>query len=155
GLAGIRQADEAHVGDDLQLQDDPALLAGVSLLDLSRGPVRRRLEGGVAATAATPARHDHPIAGRLEVAEHVATVPIPHQGPRRDLDHPVLAAAPESVGPLPMIAPGRPPVALVREMGEVGVALRGAEDNAPARTAVTSVGPAARRVLLPPKAQAA
>ena len=47
------------------------------------------------------------------------------------------------------------PVALVREVGEVGVAFRGANDHAAAVAAVPAVGPAPRRVFLAPEAQAA
>ncbi len=63
GLAGVGQADEPDVGDDLQLQDDPALLAGMPLLDLSRRPIGRRLEVGIAVAAPAAPGHDHLVAG--------------------------------------------------------------------------------------------
>src|SRR5206468_2053377 len=56
-FAGVGQTDQAHVGDHLQLQDDPALLAGGAGLELAGGAVSRGGEGLVAATAATAAGH--------------------------------------------------------------------------------------------------
>ena len=41
GLAGVGEADQPGVGDDLQFQRDPALLAVVARLELSRGAVGR------------------------------------------------------------------------------------------------------------------
>ena len=57
-LAGIRKAHEADVGDEPELQADPSLLAGLTLLGVLRGLVRRRREVLVA-EAATPAPGDH------------------------------------------------------------------------------------------------
>ena len=54
-----------------------------------------------------------------------------------------------------MLAPRGLPVPLVREVGQVGVAVRRAEDDAAATAAVAPVRAAARRVLLVAKAQAA
>ena len=47
------------------------------------------------------------------------------------------------------------PVALVGEVGEVGMALGSANDDAAAMAAVPAIGPASRRVLLSPEAEAA
>ena len=68
------------VGDDLQLHRDPALLAGMALLDLARSPVGGRFEVGVAVPPFAAACHDHLIAGLFEVAQQVASIAIAHQG---------------------------------------------------------------------------
>src|SRR5262249_5881330 len=53
------------------------------------------------------------------------------------------------------LAPLRPPVPLMRQVGEVGVPLCRADDHTPTMPAIAPIGPTPRRVLLPPKAQAA
>ena len=93
--------------------------------------------------------------GCLQVAEQVAAVAIADQGPRRDLDDQVRAAAAEAVGPLAVLAPLRPPVPLMREVGEVGQALDGPDHDVAAAAAVAAVGAAPRRVLLAAEAHAA
>ena len=57
-LAGVRQPDEADVGDQPQLEADPALLARLALLGVLRGLVGRRREVDVA-EAAPAAAGDH------------------------------------------------------------------------------------------------
>ena len=154
-LARVGKPDQADVGDDLQLHDDPALFAGMTLLDLAGGPVGRRFEMGVAVPAASAARHDHFIAGSLQVAEHVAAVAIANERAGRDLDDQVLARPPEAIGALAVLAAVRLPVPLVRKVGEVGMAFRGAKDDAAAMAAVAAVGAAPRCVFLPAEAEAA
>src|SRR6185437_6703887 len=57
-LAGVGQADETGVGDQLEAQPDPALLAGPAKIEASRCPVRRGLEMGVAVAAVAAAQED-------------------------------------------------------------------------------------------------
>ena len=58
-LAGIRQADEAGVGDQLQPQPDPALLARLAGIGVARRAVGRGLEMRVAEAAiAALGEHD-------------------------------------------------------------------------------------------------
>ena len=61
-LAGVRQADQADVGDDLQLQVDRPLLAGLAGLGLPGGAVGRRLEVLVAVPALAAAGDDDVVA---------------------------------------------------------------------------------------------
>ena len=86
GLAGVGQADQAGVGDDLQFQDDPAFLAGGAGLGLARGAVGGGGEGLVAAAAAAAAGHDDLLAGRGQVAQDVAAVAVEDEGARRHGD---------------------------------------------------------------------
>ena len=65
GLAGVRQADDAGIGDQLEPQPDGQLLAGLARVGVARRLVGRRLEMRVAETAvAAPARcgRDRPAA---------------------------------------------------------------------------------------------
>ena len=77
---------------------------------------------GVAVATSAAAGHDDLIGRLFEVAEQVTAVAVAHQGSWRDLDDQVLAAAAEAVGTLTMLAPLCPPVALVRQVSEVGMA---------------------------------
>ena len=58
-LAGVRQPDEPDVGDEPQLQADPALLAGLALLGVARRLVGGGLEVDVAEAAAAAAGDHH------------------------------------------------------------------------------------------------
>ena len=55
-FAGIGQADQPGIGDQLQPQPDPALLAGPAGAVLARRPVGRGLEMGIAEAAVAAAR---------------------------------------------------------------------------------------------------
>ena len=105
--------------------------------------------------AAAAPGDDDLIARLLEVPEQEAAVAIADQGPLGHLDDDVGAAAAEAIRPLAVLAPLRPPVALMREMGEVGQALHGADHDVSAATAVAAVGAApgayfSRRKLMQP-----
>ena len=63
GFAGVGQADEAGVGDQLQAQPDPAFLAGPALGDLAGRAVGGGLEVGVAEAAIAAAQQGDPFAG--------------------------------------------------------------------------------------------
>ena len=122
---------------------------------LARGPIGRRLEMGVAVSSAAAARDDHLVAGRFQVAQQMATVAITNQGPGRNLDDHVLAAATEAIRALAMLAAVGFPMALVREVGQVGVTFGSANHDAAAVAPITAVGPAPRCVFLPAKTEAA
>ena len=64
GLAGVRQPDEADVGEQLEVQLDPALLARQAALGEARRLARRRREVLVAATGRAALRDDGDLAGR-------------------------------------------------------------------------------------------
>ena len=76
-LAGVRDADEADVGEQLQAQVDPALLADEPALGEPRRLARGRREALVAAPARAAARDDDALAGHDEVVRAAV--------PRRDL----------------------------------------------------------------------
>ena len=155
GLAGVGQPDQADVGDHLELQDDPPLLAGKAVLVLPRCPVGGRLEVGVAMPSPAAAGNDDRFSGRLQVAEDVSAVTVTDDRSRRNLDHQVVALAAETVRALAVLAAVGLPVPLVRQVGEVRVVVRGPEHDAAAMPAVAPVRAAAGRVLFTPKAEAA
>src|SRR5260370_11030247 len=104
----------------------------MTLLMLARGSVRRRLEMGVAVSSFCATGHDHLIAGLLEVGEQMAAVAIAHQGSRGDLDQQDLATAPKAIRALAVLAAACFPVPLMREVSQVGMALRSTNDHAAA-----------------------
>ena len=71
-LAGVWRADQADVGDELQLELHPALLAGRALLGVARRAVGRRREAGISATAATAAGDDEAGIGIEQLADPFA-----------------------------------------------------------------------------------
>ena len=72
GLAGVGQADQAGVGDDLQLQDDPALLAGRAGLRLARRPVGRVAKARLPRPPRPPWAMTTCLTGCGQVAQDVA-----------------------------------------------------------------------------------
>ena len=61
-LAGVREADEADVGEQLQLEPQILFLARLAGLHFARRPIRRRREVRVAHAAAAAARDEDALA---------------------------------------------------------------------------------------------
>ena len=61
GLAGVRQPDEAGVGDELQPEPDPAFVARLAGIGVARRAVGRDLKCACEAAVAPPRQH-HAIA---------------------------------------------------------------------------------------------
>ena len=91
GLAGVRQPHQADVGDEPQLQADPALFARLALL----GVLGRLVGGGgevdVAEAAPTAAGDHQRLTRRHEVADQLAGHVVEDAGPGRDLQDEVFA----------------------------------------------------------------
>ena len=82
GLARIGQADEAGIGDQLQAQPDPHLLAGPAGAVLARRAVGRGLVAGIAAAAVAAAQQDDALPGLGEVGEDMLARRRPAPGCR-------------------------------------------------------------------------
>ena len=87
GLAGVRQADEAGVGDQLQPQPDPALLARLAGIGVARRAVGRRLEVRVAEAAVAALRQHHALADLGQVGEQRLLVLVEDLRADRHLQH--------------------------------------------------------------------
>ena len=85
GLAGVRQPDEADVGEQLQRQREPELIAVQTLLGELRRLARGALETDVAAAALAAARDQQPLALAHEVAQE-GVVGVAHLGADGHLD---------------------------------------------------------------------
>src|SRR5262249_31584772 len=147
-FAGVGQADQPRVGDHLQLQHQPALLAGGAGLRLARGTVGGRGERLVAAAAAAAARHVDLVAGGGQVAQHVAAVAVADDRPRRHRDDEVVGAAAVTVGAAAAAAALGAPELAVDNLGEAVGAGDGADDDRATVAAVAAVRPALGDVLL-------
>jgi hypothetical protein len=110
---------------------------------------------GIAVPSFAAACHDHLVARFFQVAQQVVAIAIAHQRARRYLDDQVRTAPAEAVGSLTVLASLGLPMALMREVCEIRVAQGCTNDDAAAVAAVAAVGPAPRRVLFAPKAEAA
>src|SRR5437764_1162062 len=73
-LACVREADDADVGEELQLEVEPALGPGPAEVGAARGTVGRGGEPGVAAPAARAGDRQHALARQREVADERARV---------------------------------------------------------------------------------
>ena len=71
-LAGVREPHQGHVGHQLELEVQPALLAQLGLLGERRGPAAVREEPGVAPAALPAAGRQPPVALGDQVGEHLA-----------------------------------------------------------------------------------
>ena len=90
-LAGIRLADEPHVGNQLQFERDSSRLPRFAPLELPGGPVGGRGEMLVAVPSPAAAGNHERLAVPGEVAQQKAAVRIENQRAGRDADDHVLA----------------------------------------------------------------
>ena len=148
-LAGIRRTDKADVGDQLQLQLDPALVSRRPLFGVLGSSVRRRGEASVAAAAAAAAGHDQPIIGLHQLADPLAVGA--DDGARRHTHHEVPAVATVRLAAHSTPAGGRTEVALAVEVAQGRHTGLHDEHHVAALAAITAVGAAAWHVRLAPE----
>ena len=132
------------VGDDLQLQDDPAFLPRRAGLELARGPVGGGGERLVALAAAAALGDGHLLAGLGQVAEDVAAVAVADDRAGRHVDDEVLGVAPWQLAAARRRRRCGPPVLAVDQAREVVGPGDGADDDGAAVAAVAAVRPALR-----------
>ncbi len=153
-LAGVGQADEADVGQQLELQLEPALLAGEALLGEARRLPGRAAEVRVAAPAAAAAGDARLLAGDDEVVAG-AVVLVDDDRPGRHLDHEVAAVGAVALGPFPVAAAVGLVVGAALEGLQVAQRVVADQHDVAAAPTVAAVGTAARHVRLAPEGQAA
>ena len=154
-LARVRQPDQANVGDQLELQVDGPLLAGLALLPLAR----RAVDGGgevLVPESALAAARDADDGARLdEVAQDHAGRRVAHDRAGRNVERQVLPVLAGAVAAAALAAVARGIDRARREIEQRRhVRVRAQEDGA-AVAAVAAVRPAALDVLLPPERAAA
>jgi hypothetical protein len=150
-LAGVWQTDEPDVRDEPQLEPDPALLARLALLCVSRRLVCRGREVDVPQTATPPARGHDRLASRHEVRDQRACGIVVHGRARRDVEDQVVAGLAVPARALAPAAGRRSKVVPVLEVAQGRLARVDAQLDRRAATAITAVGAAARHVRLTPE----
>ena len=154
-LAGVRQPDKPDVGDQPQLEADPALLPGLALLGVLRRLVGGRLEVGVAEPAATAAGDHHLLSGGDQIGEELVRGVVEDRGAGRNAHHEVMArrtVAPRALAPT---AVRRLEVVAVLEVAQGRLAGIHGEVHRTASTAIPAVRSAARDVRLAPEGRRA
>ena len=154
GLPDAREPDQGDVGEQLELEAQPALLAHLALLGEGRGPPPVRQEPGVAAPAATALAGEPALAGADQVGEHDAVL-VADGGA---LGHRHLEVAPPPAVlalALPVHAASRRAVRVVLERDQRRDVAVDDEPHAAAVAAVAAVGPAPGHVRLAPEADGA
>ena len=153
GLAGVGEADECGVGEQLQPQVELQLFSREAGLGEARSLARRRREALVAATRAAAARHDDARTGMCEIREQLSLVEDLGADRHAQLGVVACRAVLERAAPVPAAAGLH---ALIRpERREVTQILLGDEHDVAAGAAVAAVRTAFRDVLLAAKREAA
>ena len=149
-LAGVGQADQAGIGDQLQLQAHAPLLTRLAELCRARRLPRRRGETRVAAAAPPAAHRHHTHAGREQVSDDL--VAVAHERAWRHMQQHVGAVATPAIASLTgatMLGTKPAPVAV---RGQGRVARIGDHGHVTAAPAVTTVRAAFGHELLAPEA---
>src|SRR5690606_26731206 len=154
-LAGVREAQQADVGQQLQFELEQALLALLARRRLPRRAVGRALEVHVAQAALAAARDQQALAVAGEVADHLVGVDVDHHRAYRDGDDLVLAALAVHLAAHAVLAALGLELALVAEVDQGVEVLVGQQPDVAALAAVAAVRPAQRDELLAPEAHAA
>ena len=127
-LAGVRQAGERRVDDELQAELELRLVAGQARLRETRRLTCRGCESGVPAPAAPAARDDDAVVGRHEIGEQ-ATVAVEQLRPDGDAKPDVLAVCAVLLAPAAVAATTRLDGRMTPERGEVSERDVGLDDD--------------------------
>ncbi len=151
GFAGVGHADDAHVGDQLELQAQPQFLARLALLGHARRLVGGALEGRVAAAAAAAAHDNRLLAVGDQIGDQLVAVAQIDDGAGRHGDDAVLAGPALLVGAAAVAAALRLEMHLVLKGQQRVEAFVGAQDHVAALAAVAAGRTAVRDVFLAAK----
>ena len=146
-LAHVGEPDQRHVGQQLELEAQPPLLADLALLGERRGPAAVGQELGVAAAAPPALGGDVAVAGRHEVGEHGALA-VAHHGPLGHGDEHVGAARAVAALAHAVGAVVGPAERLVLERQQRRHVVVGDQHDVAPAAPVASVGPALGHVRL-------
>ena len=149
-LADVREPHEGHIGDQLQLEPQPALLAHLALLGERRRPAPVRQEPGVAPPASAAGRGHPAVAFVHEVGEHLPAR-APHHGALGNRNDQVAARRAVALLAHAVGAVGRPPMRVVLEAEQRSDVAVGHQPDVATLAAVAAVGPALGDVRLAPE----
>src|SRR5690606_11902568 len=154
-LAGIGKAQQADVGQQLQLQPQLALLARQTRQGLARSAVGRALALHVAEAALATLGHQLAVAMRGHVADHLVGTDVGDHGADRNGDDQVLAGLAVHLPAHAVLPALGAELALVAEVDQGVEVLAGPQPYAAVIAAIAAVGPAERDELLAPETDAA
>ena len=142
-FADVREADQAHVRNDLQLELEVHILAGQTGLGKLGDLAGRGRKMAVAPAAASALGHDNRLTARQIGHDEVGLGLLQHGAAGHADDQVVTVCAAHPLGAA-ILAVGRGVLALVAEVHQGGQVVVGHKDDVAAAPAVTAVG-AARR----------
>ena len=148
GLARVRQSDEPDVGDQSELESEPALGARLTLLRMLRRLVGRGLEVRVAEPAATAAGDHRTLADRDQVRDERAGLVVVDRRAGRNVEDQVVAGPTVPSRLRAAATRGRAEVMSMIEVTQGRLAGVDPKVDRSSTTAVTAVGAAARNMRL-------
>ncbi len=151
GLAGIRQPDQACIGDQLEPEPDPALLAGKALV----GPPRCTIGAGLVVRVAEPAvaaacQRDLQTR-RGEIGEQRLALLVHDLRADRNLDHHRVRGGARAIRTGTVAALPGPEMLCVAEVDQRVQVMDGFEDDVPATPPIAAVRATELDILLAPE----
>ena len=154
-LAGVGQADEPRVGDELQPKPQRQLLALLAGVGVARRLVGRALEMRIAEAAVAALGDHHALAGLGQIGEQRLVVFREHLRAGRDLHDDIVAAGAGPVLAHAALAALGLEVLLVAIVDERVEIIHALDPDVAALAAVAAVGPAEFDELFAPESDAA
>jgi len=151
GLAGVRLAHQAHVGNEFQFQSHVPLFTGLAALRKVGRLARRGLEGSVAAPTAPTLGHDDGLSLAGQIREHLPGSHVVNDRPHRDVDNEVVAVWPVLVVAAAVAPVSCPKVAPFGKEHQRVHAGHGTQHDVAAGPPVAAVGSSERHMLLAAK----
>ena len=153
-FADVREADKAHVGQQLELEDHVVFLAGKAGLGKARHLAGGRSEVLVAPAAAAALAEDE-IVGIGHILDDLIRLQIAHDGTSGDLDDEVFTVLAAAALALPVFAVRRGIFALVAEVHQRRQIIVDTQNDGAAVAAVAAVRAARGHVFFPVKGHCA
>ena len=141
-LAGVGEADETHVAEELQLEHHGLLDGRLAGLCVARGAVGRRGEVPVAESTFSSAKQFYFLAVFGNVGKKLARLGVEHGGAHRHLYYAVFTVFAERASGASRLSVGSEYVALVAEVKQGPYIAVSAQDDVASPAAVASVGAA-------------
>src|SRR6185437_12786298 len=154
-LAGVRQSQQAHVRDQLELERERAAFSGLAGPETARCAVGTRLEVNIAVAALTPLGDFQRLPDLDQIPEQLSGVGIADAGSGGHRNQQILAAATGTVPTRSGLAMRGLESALNAEVRESIEARGRAQPHAATGAAIATIRSAARDEFLAPEARAA
>ena len=155
GLARVGHAQQAHIGQHLELQLQVETLTGVTRGFLARGAVDGALEAQVAKAAITTLGHQDLLSSLQQLVHHFTGVGIADDGAHRHLEDDVLTLGAEHVRPLAVLTALGFKLAGIAEVDQGIEVFVGKRPDMPPTAAIAPVRATELLVFLVPERRAA